>query len=51
MEPAEHVDLRRRVLELLSKGFTRESISPSAAPALSTTKKMDLGARVLIVVP
>lgn len=39
MNPTEHEELRRQVLEFLDKGYISESISPCTMPALLVPKK------------
>lgn len=39
MNPSEHVELQRKVEELLTKDFTRESLIPCEVLALLTSKK------------
>jgi len=43
MNPTEHVELKKQVDELLSKGFIKESLSPYGMPTLLTPKKDDSG--------
>lgn len=39
MAPSKHAKLRCQVLDMLSKGFTRESTFPCVVPALQTQER------------
>lgn len=51
MSLLEHKELHRQILELLRKGYVRQSLSPSAVRVLLTQRMKALGECALIAMP